>query len=91
MVAFDTYSHRMVEQQHKAAARKGMAARWSWGCDDPSTLTRLGMHVVESATVTRPPRAVAADLPARYRFLLPVANRLIGGFADVTLFRTESA
>jgi O-methyltransferase involved in polyketide biosynthesis len=87
MVAFDTYSHRMVVQQHKLADRKGMAARWDWGCDDPRSLTGLGLDIVEAAAVTRPPRAVAARLPAHYRFLLPLANRLLGGFADVTLFR----
>jgi O-methyltransferase involved in polyketide biosynthesis len=87
MIAFDTYSHRLLEQQHKQADRKGMAARWVWGCDDPRSLERLGLHVVESATITRPPRAVAAKLPARYRYLLPLANRLIGGIADITLFR----
>src|SRR5260370_34249002 len=30
MVAFDTYSRRTFDLQHKQAARKGMAARWAW-------------------------------------------------------------
>ena len=38
LLAFDTYSQRMLEQQHKQAARKNMAPRWAWSCDDPRTL-----------------------------------------------------
>jgi O-methyltransferase involved in polyketide biosynthesis len=87
MIAFDTYSRRALEQQHKMAARKQMDARWAWSCDDPRSLTRLGLKVVESASVTRPPRALAAGLPARYRYLLPVANRVVGGVVALTLFR----
>jgi len=28
----------MLERQHKLAARKDIAARWEWSCDDLRTL-----------------------------------------------------
>jgi O-methyltransferase involved in polyketide biosynthesis len=88
LVAFDTYSHRMLEQQHKMAARKDMPARWAWSCDDPRSLAgRIGMSVVESASVTRPPSAVRADLPLSYRLLFPMIDKLVQGFGGLTLFR----
>ena len=42
-----------------------------------------------SAAVTLPPRAVRAQLPRLYRYLLPFAARITGGPYDVTLFRTR--
>src|SRR5436190_5842682 len=67
LIAFDTYSQRMLEQQHKMAAKKGMDARWAWSCDDPRTLESLGIEVVQEAAVTRPPPALRGRLPRRYR------------------------
>jgi O-methyltransferase involved in polyketide biosynthesis len=88
LIAFDTYPRATYERQHKLAARKNMEARWQWAVDDPRTLERLGLHVVESATVTRPPAALRRQLPARFRMLLPLANPMLGRTLDVTLFRS---
>ncbi len=90
LIAFDTYSRRALEQQHRMAAKKKMAARWAWPCDDPRSLESLGLEVVQAATVTRPPAGLRAQLPRRYRYLLPVVNRVLGGVAAVTLFRARS-
>jgi O-methyltransferase involved in polyketide biosynthesis len=51
LIAFDTYSQRTLEQQHKLAARKNMDALWAWSCDDPRTLESLGLEVVQQAAV----------------------------------------
>jgi O-methyltransferase involved in polyketide biosynthesis len=91
LVAFDTYSQRTLGQQHRLAAKKNMAARWEWSCDDPRTLESLGLEVVQTASATRPPRAVRARLPRRYRYLLPLASRIAGDLATVTLFRSTVA
>jgi O-methyltransferase involved in polyketide biosynthesis len=90
MVAFDTYSRVTLTQQHKMAARRNIAP-WAWACDDPRSLERLGLTVVESATITRPPAGLRARLPARYRYLLPLADPLFGRAPALTLFRAGLA
>jgi O-methyltransferase involved in polyketide biosynthesis len=85
-LAFDTVSKAMLRQQHKLADRRGMAARWAWACDDPRSLERFGLRLMESATITRPPRGLRARLPARYRYLLPLADPLLGKTVSLSLF-----
>jgi len=87
LIAFDTYSQRMLQMQHKQAARKSMEALWAWSCDDPRTLRSLGLEVVAGAAVTRPTPGLRARLPRRYRYALPLARRVVGDLATVTLFR----
>jgi O-methyltransferase involved in polyketide biosynthesis len=86
-VALDTYPQWMYQRQHQLAARRGIA-RWQWPCDDPRSLQRLGLRLDETATVTRPPRAVRRELPAGYRYLLlPLADPVLGKmFATLSLF-----
>jgi O-methyltransferase involved in polyketide biosynthesis len=89
MLAFDTYSRAAVSAEHRMAAKRGIA-RWQWACDDPRTLERLGLALVESATVTRPPAGVRAGLPARYRYLLPLADPVLGHGLTLSLFRSAA-
>jgi hypothetical protein len=65
-------------------------ARWAWSCDDPRTLESLGLEVVHEAAVTRPPPEVRSRLPRRYRYALPLANRIAGDLATVTILRASS-
>jgi hypothetical protein len=81
----------MLERQHKMAARKNMAARWACACDDPRSLESLGLDVLEQAAVTRPPAGLRAQLPPQYRYLLPLASKVLGDVAAVTLFRARGA
>ena len=62
-----TYPLATFKWEHKMAAKRGLA-RWQWPCDDPRTLERLGLRLLESARVTRPPAGFRAELPARYRY-----------------------
>jgi len=86
LIALDSYSQQMMAREHKLAARREIA-RWQWACDDPRSLERLGMRVVETATVTRPPRALRTALPASRRLLLTLLSPLFGQSMQVTLFR----
>jgi O-methyltransferase involved in polyketide biosynthesis len=86
LLAFDTYSSAMLRQQHKLAARRGIA-RWAWACDDPRSLERLGLRLVASATITRPPKELRSRLPPRYRYLLPLTEPVLGRTAALSLFR----
>jgi len=79
-----------ARQQHKLAARKDIAARWAWSCDDPRTLESLGLEVVQEAAATRPPPELRRRLPRLYRYALPLASRIAGDLATVTLFRVGS-
>jgi O-methyltransferase involved in polyketide biosynthesis len=90
LLALDTYPARTFEQQHKLAARKGIDARWAWACDDPRALERSGFELVQTATITRPPRDMRAQLPARYRYLIPLTDPLVGKAMAITLFRASS-
>lgn len=87
VLAFDSYPRRVYDMQHKQAARKGVPARWAWACDDPKTLERHGLRLVESATITSPPPALRRSLPARWRYLLPLARPALAGIMNLSLFR----
>jgi O-methyltransferase involved in polyketide biosynthesis len=89
MLAFDTYTRASANREVKMAARRRVAP-WQWTCDDPRSLERLGLTLVESAAVSRPPAGLRARLPARYRYLLPLTDPVFGkrGMA-LSLFRAE--
>ena len=89
-LALDTLPQRTLKQQHRLAARGDMRVKWAWACDDPRTLERLGLRMVESTTVTRPPAAARARLPASYRYLLPLIDPLVGAALRLTLYRTDA-
>jgi len=86
-IALDTFPQRTLDQQRKLAARRGIPARFAWACDDPHSLERLGLRVVESTGLARLPRPVRRHLPARYRYLLPLAEPILGPAMRVTLFQ----
>jgi O-methyltransferase involved in polyketide biosynthesis len=90
LIALDTYPKQIFDSQHRLAARKGMAAQWAWACDDPRALERFGLEVMESASFTRPPRTMRAELPARYRYVIPLADPVLGKAMAITLFRASS-
>jgi O-methyltransferase involved in polyketide biosynthesis len=86
-LAFDTYSEATMKYEHRMAAKRGIA-RWQWACDDPRTLERLGLRLLESARPTRPPAGLRAALPARYRYLLPLADPVLGRGVTLSLFQS---
>lgn len=89
LLVLDTYSRQTLDQQHRLAAKRNIPARWAWACDDPRSLERLGLEVVQTVPITRPPRALRRQLPGRYRFLLPLADPVLGRAVRVTLFRAS--
>jgi O-methyltransferase involved in polyketide biosynthesis len=76
-ISFDTYATQTHRQQARLGARKGMAARWQWPCDDPCTLETVGMRMLASVPLTRPPKALRGSLPARGRALLTIADPFV--------------
>jgi O-methyltransferase involved in polyketide biosynthesis len=90
LIALDTYPKQTFDRQHRLSAKKDLDARWAWPCDDPRSLERFGLEVMESASITRPPRAMRSHLPARYRYLMPLAHPVLGKAMAITLFRASS-
>ena len=88
-LAFDSYPRVAPEWEHKMAAKRGIAF-WQWSCDDPRTLERAGLRLLETATITRPPAGVWDGLPALYRYLLPLANPILGRGLTLSLFSTAT-
>ena len=89
LMALDTYSWQALRQNHRMAARHRIAP-WQWGCDDPRSLEQQGLGIVETATITRPPALLRSQLPPGYRYLLPLADPLLGRAVRTTLFRAFS-
>jgi hypothetical protein len=71
------------------AAQRNLAG-WKRACDDPRSLERLGLQVIESVPVTWPPRALRGQLPSRGRYLLPLAHPVLGQALRITLFQASS-
>jgi len=90
MLAFDTYPQRTFQWERQMAAKRNLPL-WQWPCDDPRTLERLGLRLVESASILRPPAGLRAQLPPKYRFLLPLAAPLMGNGPKVSLFQAAPA
>jgi O-methyltransferase involved in polyketide biosynthesis len=89
MLAFDTYPGHNFAAQHRMAA-KGDFAPFVWACDDPRSLERLGLRLVEAATVTSPPAGLRERLPAMYRHVvLPLAGPIVGRDLALNLFRVS--
>lgn len=89
-LALDTYSRSGTRRRERMAARLDVPlARWAWACDDPRSLERLGMRLVASATLSRLPRTMREGLPARYRYLLPLADPIMRGFFNLALFQAD--
>ena len=78
MIAFDTVTRASTFGQELKMAAKRDVAPWQWACDDPRSLERLGLRLIESVPVTRPPAGLRAELPARYRYLLPLGDPIFG-------------
>lgn len=88
LIAFDSYSSAMRDRRDRAVARRGLdVPPFRWTCDDPRSLSSLGLRVVELASVARPPEALRRRLPLDYRVMLRLVAPLLRGFGDLTLLR----
>ena len=86
LLAFDTVNSQSTVYQHKMAAKRGIAP-WRWACDDPRSLEKFGLRVLESAAITRMPPGLRAQLPAHYRYVRRLADPIFGKSPALTLFR----
>ena len=93
MAALDTYGQRLLQIQHRRVEQLGVEARWAWPCDDPASLASVGLNVVESTTVARPPQQMWKQLPFPYRVTLPAVDAVMrrNNAFRVTLFETPGS
>ena len=61
-IAFDTASRKAVDSGNKDHARRKLAARFAWACEDPREIERwnIGLRLVESRTIGGRPRSFEA-------------------------------
>ena len=50
-IAFDTGNHNVVKHENRDHARRNLAARFAWACEDPREIERwkIGLHLVNPA------------------------------------------
>lgn len=86
-LVFDTYNRRTVRGTDRLADKGEMDARFAWSCEDPREFESLGITLVSSTSITRPPREVRARLPIGLRLALPVLHPLGRNLFRLNMFR----
>ena len=89
-LAIDVYPHHMRKRHAQLGAKRNVAG-WHWFCDDPRELEPLGLRLLESTMYRRPPKALRSSLTLRYRTIVPLVDRLIGGMVRLALFESTTA
>lgn len=91
-LVLDTAGSAMVDNQNTHDALSKVTARLRWACDDPGSLDRHGLRLLESRTLAQPPRPVRRRLSVRQRASLLRASvfqrRLVAGYR-LNLLRVE--
>jgi len=77
-IAFDTISRRAKNGGNRDFARRNMAARFEWVCDDPREIERwkIGLRMVESRTLVDVPDALIPRLSLVMRTTFSVLRKL---------------
>jgi O-methyltransferase involved in polyketide biosynthesis len=87
LIGFDTYRKRAFEMHAREVTKGRLTASWSWFCENPREFESLGLRLVDSATLSRPPRDVADQLSLAYRLSLSALHPVLKRFFDLSLFR----
>ncbi|MGA3016640.1 MAG: class I SAM-dependent methyltransferase [Bryobacteraceae bacterium] len=77
-IAFDTTSRNAVNGANKDHARRKLAARFAWACDDPREIEswNIGLRLVESRTPVDVPEPLKSRLSLPLRTSLRVLRKL---------------
>jgi O-methyltransferase involved in polyketide biosynthesis len=95
-IAFDTTSRRAVNGANKDHARRKLAARFAWACDDPREIENwnIGLRLVESRTPVDVPEPLKPRLSWPIRTSFRVLRKLFPKLMRVyqlNLFAGQSA
>jgi O-methyltransferase involved in polyketide biosynthesis len=77
-IAFDTVTPAAVNHENKDHARRSLAARFAWGCEDPKEIERwkIGLRLVESRSMMDLPESLRSRLSLPMRAALRVFVKL---------------
>jgi O-methyltransferase involved in polyketide biosynthesis len=89
-LAIDMYPSHLRKRQAQMRMKRNIAP-WQWWCDDPRELEPLGFRLLESAAYRRPPKAMRSTLPLRYRTIVALFDKLVGGMLRLGLFESTTA
>jgi O-methyltransferase involved in polyketide biosynthesis len=95
-VAFDTTSRKAVDGANKDHARRNLAARFAWACDDPREIENwnIGLRLVESRTPVDVPEPLKRRLSLPLRTTFRVFGKLFPKLTKayrLNLFAGQSA
>ena len=79
MLVTDTTHTKMVDNQanHDSMNKLSQASWFQWRCDDPASLSYLGLHLERSMTLMDAPADVLAHMPFVMRFMATFLPRLV--------------
>lgn len=86
-IVFDTYNRRTHRRMNRMADEGKMDARLAWYSEDPHEFETLGLTLVSSTSITRPPREVRDRLPVGLRIFLPVLHPLGKNLFRLNMFQ----
>ncbi|HEY9141333.1 MAG TPA: class I SAM-dependent methyltransferase [Bryobacteraceae bacterium] len=83
-IALDTTSRNANDQANKDHARRKLAGRFAWACQDPQEIERwdIGLRLVESRTMVDVPGPLRLRLSWRARATFRVFRRLLSRFVN---------
>ncbi|MDI2129623.1 class I SAM-dependent methyltransferase [Yinghuangia seranimata] len=96
LIAFDSASTGVVENQDHKALKKELAASFTWACDDPKSVEAwgVGLTVADSRGLVELPKAVLARMGFMQRRGMAVARAIFRNSADayrVSLCRADGS
>jgi len=94
-IAFDTATLQVINHENQDHARRKLAARFAWACEDPREIERwnIGLRLVESRSMCDVPDALRPRLSLTMRAAFRVLTKLFPKFANayrLNLFAGQS-
>lgn len=87
-IVFDSYNRRTLRGMNRQADKGRIDVRLAWSCEDPREFESLGMTLLNSISITKPPREVRDRLPVGLRFALPLLHPVGKNMFRLNMFRT---
>jgi len=94
-IAFDTATRKGIDHENQDHARRKLAARFAWACEDPREIERwnIGLRLVESRSMCDVPDSLRPRLSLTMRAAFRVFTKFLPKFANayrLNLFAGQS-
>lgn len=90
-IAFETYNRQTLRKTNSLADNGKMTARLLWTSTDPHEFEPLGMRLIGSVSLTRPPREVRRRLPLAVALSLPAVHPFCTNLLRLNVYRALTA